>query len=69
MPRIYGPKRDETIEEWIKLHNKCHNLYSLLNLFRVVTKNCGWKNLVRIYPSTVWSMILKWIMEIKVVRM
>src|SRR5215510_16575000 len=35
--RVFGPKRDEVIGEWRKLHNKERNdLYSLPNIVRVV---------------------------------
>jgi hypothetical protein len=33
MRRIFGPKRDEVMEEWRKLHNEeLNGLYSLLNI-------------------------------------
>jgi hypothetical protein len=33
--RIFGPKRDEVIEEWRKLHNEeLHILYSSPNIVR-----------------------------------
>jgi hypothetical protein len=35
--RIFGPKRDEVMGGWRKLHNeKLHNLYSLLNIIRMI---------------------------------
>jgi hypothetical protein len=35
--RIFGPKRDEMIGEWRKLHNKeLHNLYSSPDIIRKV---------------------------------
>ena len=35
--RIFGPKRDETTGEWIKLHNeKLNDLYSSPNILRVI---------------------------------
>ena len=35
--RICGPTRDELTEEWRKLHNEeLHDLYSLLNIVRVI---------------------------------
>jgi hypothetical protein len=35
--RIFGPKRDEVTGEWRKLHNeKLNDLYSSLNIFRVI---------------------------------
>jgi hypothetical protein len=35
--RIFGPKRDEVIEEWRKLHNEeLHNLYSSPNIIRTI---------------------------------
>jgi hypothetical protein len=34
--RIFGPKRDEVIEEWKRLHNKeLYDLYSSPNVMRV----------------------------------
>ena len=34
--RIIEPKRDEVIGEWRKLHNELKDLYSSLNIFRVI---------------------------------
>jgi hypothetical protein len=35
--RIFGPKRDEVMGDWRKLHNKeLHNLYSLPNIIRMI---------------------------------
>jgi hypothetical protein len=34
--RIFGPKRNEVIGDWTKLHNKELNLYSLPSIFRVI---------------------------------
>jgi hypothetical protein len=35
---LVGPKRDEVTREWIKLHKvELNDLYSLLNIFLVVT--------------------------------
>ena len=34
--RVFGPKRDEVIGEWRKLHNELNDLYSLPNIVRVV---------------------------------
>jgi hypothetical protein len=35
--RKFGPKRDEVMEDWRKLHNEeLHNLYSLPNMIRMV---------------------------------
>jgi hypothetical protein len=35
--RIFGPKRDEVIGGWRKLHNEeLHGLYSLPSIFRVI---------------------------------
>jgi hypothetical protein len=35
--RIFGPKRDEVTEEWIRLHNnECNDLYSSPNIIRVI---------------------------------
>jgi hypothetical protein len=36
--RIFGPKRDEVIGEWMKLHNEeLNDLYCSPNIFRVIT--------------------------------
>jgi len=42
--RVFGPKRDEVIGEWRKLHNKkLRDLYSLPNIVRVVKlRRMGW---------------------------
>jgi hypothetical protein len=35
--RIFGPKRDEVMGSWRKLHNEdLHNLYSLPSIIRMV---------------------------------
>jgi hypothetical protein len=35
--RIFGPKRDEVIGDWRKLHNEeLHNLYSSPNIIRII---------------------------------
>jgi hypothetical protein len=35
--RIFGPKRDEVIGGWRKLHNgEIHNFYSSANIIRVI---------------------------------
>ena len=37
LSRILGPKRDEATGEWRKIHNEeINNLYSLLNIIRVI---------------------------------
>jgi hypothetical protein len=34
--RIFGPKRDDVIEGWIKLHNEeLHKLYSSPSIIRI----------------------------------
>jgi hypothetical protein len=36
--RIFGPKGDERMEGWRKLHNEeLHNLYSSLSIIRMMT--------------------------------
>ena len=38
--RIFGPKRDEVIGEWRKLHNEeLNDLYSSPNIVRMIEKN------------------------------
>jgi hypothetical protein len=35
--RIFGPKRDDIIVGWRKLHNnELHNMYSLQNIIRMI---------------------------------
>jgi hypothetical protein len=35
--RIFGPKTDEVMGDWRKLHNEeLHNLYSLPNIIRMI---------------------------------
>jgi hypothetical protein len=37
--RIIGPKRDEMVRGWRKLHNKkLHNLYSSPNVIRIIKR-------------------------------
>jgi hypothetical protein len=37
VPRIFGPKRDEVMGEWRKLHNmKLHDLYSSPSIIRII---------------------------------
>jgi hypothetical protein len=33
---IFGPKRDEVIRDWRKLHNELHSLYSSPNIIRMM---------------------------------
>jgi hypothetical protein len=43
--RIYGPKSDEVIGDWIKLHNEeLHNLYGLPSIIRIIkSKRMRWE--------------------------
>jgi hypothetical protein len=34
--RIFGPKRDEVMGGWRKLHNELHNLYFLPFIIRMI---------------------------------
>jgi len=34
--RIFGPRRNEVTREWRKLHNELNDLYSSLNIVRVI---------------------------------
>jgi hypothetical protein len=46
--RIFGPKRDEVIGEWMKLHNvELHNLYSSPDTIRQIKSRqmSGWDTL------------------------
>jgi hypothetical protein len=41
--RIFGPKRDEVIGGWRKLHNEeLHNLYSSPNVIRMIKSRMKW---------------------------
>ena len=44
MRRIFGPKKDEVIGEWMKLHNEeLNDLYSTPNIIRVIkSRNIRW---------------------------
>jgi len=46
--RVFGPKRDEVIGEWRKLHNEeLRGLYSLPNIVRVVkSRRMRWAGFV-----------------------
>jgi hypothetical protein len=46
--RIFGPKRDEVMGEWRKLHNKeLHDLYSSLSIIRIMkSRRMRWAGLV-----------------------
>jgi hypothetical protein len=45
---IFGPKRDEVIGGWRKLHNEeLHNLYSSLSIIRIIReRNMRWTGYV-----------------------
>jgi hypothetical protein len=42
--RIFGPRRDEVMEGWRKMHNKeLRDLYSLSNIIRIIkSRRIGW---------------------------
>jgi hypothetical protein len=41
--RIFGPKRDEEIGGWRKLHNELHKLYSSPSIIRIIkSRRMGW---------------------------
>jgi hypothetical protein len=46
--RIFGPKRDEVMGDWRKLHNEeLHNLYSSPNIIRMIkSRRMRWAGLV-----------------------
>jgi hypothetical protein len=46
--RIFGPKWDKVTREWGKLHHgELNDLYSSLNIFRVIkSRNMSWTGLV-----------------------
>jgi hypothetical protein len=48
MRRIFGPKRDEVMGEWRKLHNeKVRDLYSSQNIIRIIKlRRMRWAGLV-----------------------
>ena len=49
--RIFGPKRDEVIGEWRKLHNEeLNNLYSSPNIVRVIKSGRKYVHCLCYYP-------------------
>jgi hypothetical protein len=39
--KIFGPKREELVVGWRRLHNKkLHNLYASTNIIRVIKSRC-----------------------------
>jgi hypothetical protein len=41
--RIFGPKRDELMGEWRKLHNEeLHDLYSSPSIIRIINSRMRW---------------------------
>jgi hypothetical protein len=40
--RIFGPKRDEVMGDWRKLHKELHNLYSSPNIIRMMKSRRIW---------------------------
>jgi hypothetical protein len=37
LKRIFGPKREEVVGSWRRLHNEeLHNLHTVLNIIRVI---------------------------------
>jgi len=41
--RIFGPKREEVVGGWRRMHNEFHNLYALPNIIRVIiSKRMRW---------------------------
>jgi hypothetical protein len=60
--RTFGPKRDEVIGEWRKLHNeKLNDLYSLPNIVRVIESRMRWvehvarMGRVKVYTGIWWG--------------
>jgi hypothetical protein len=42
LQKILGPKRDEVVGEWRRLHNEeLHDLYSSLNIILVIKESDG----------------------------
>jgi hypothetical protein len=42
--RIFGPKRDEVIGGWSKLHNEeLHNLFCSPSIIRIISRRMGWE--------------------------
>jgi hypothetical protein len=47
LTRIFGPKRDEVTEDWRKLHNELHILYSSPNIIRlIISRRVRWAGYV-----------------------
>jgi hypothetical protein len=44
---IFGPKRDEMVGDWAKLHNEeLHNLHALSNIIRIIKpRRTRWKGM------------------------
>jgi hypothetical protein len=45
--RIFGPKREEVVGGWRRLHNEeIHNLYTLPHIIRVMkSRRMGWRDM------------------------
>jgi hypothetical protein len=42
LKRVFGPRRDEVVGEWRKLHNEeLNDLYCSLSIFRVIKSRCA----------------------------
>jgi hypothetical protein len=65
--RIFGPKKDDVIGRWRKLHNEViHNLYSTPGIIRMMRLaghiGVWWESQKERDPDVIGRIILKWIL-------
>jgi hypothetical protein len=58
--RTFGRKRDEVMEEWIKLHNdELHELYSLPSKIRIIKSRMRWMgNVTRMGEKNAYKLLV-----------
>jgi hypothetical protein len=60
LKRIFGPKRDEVVGGWRKLHNEeLHNLYHLPSVIRMIkSRRMRWaENVAHIEEECIWDIV------------
>jgi hypothetical protein len=56
---ICGPKRDEVIGEWRKLHNdELHNLYSSQNIKQIKSRRIRWAGQWHVWERRVYKVLV-----------